>query len=154
MAKVGTHVPKSRPFRGPLAQPIKLKIFSPSRLGFSGEQANQKNAESAASELRTLFSKLEMLFEHFKITKTGNAGEDYKLLSMRPALEFVPGFQLATDEDGKGRGRPSRDHRDYMRLLADVEIVKRQMRMLEDDPLCGDTRTSLRQRALHTGVSV
>ncbi len=116
----------SKKFTGALAHPIKIKTYRSTLVGLSEEEACQKNAEAVSDALNQLGNKFDLLFQHFKITRSGNDAEDYKSLAWALAQAFVPGFQLVADS--RSRGRPANDPLEYIRLLTDLEILKRGKR--------------------------
>jgi hypothetical protein len=111
---------KPKKFAGPLAEPIAVKGYRPTLVGLTATEAAKKAAGEWVRAMKLSLAKLEYLFEHFAIAKTGDESRDYQELSLRLAQEFVPGFQFV-DAGRARRGRPTRDPLDLIRLLTDVE---------------------------------
>jgi hypothetical protein len=124
--------PNPREFKGELAKPIRGKRlkWSPAAEvlvgGLTKEQVAAANRIEQQRELAEAAKKLDLLFSHYDITPTGNPAADYWLLSLRLAMQIVPGFQVV----GPRRRRPQvRTPAMLMRLLMDVDEVKLKLKL-------------------------
>lgn len=118
----------SRKLPRALTEPIVVKHYRPTLVGLSAEEADKKNEEESRRVGELLRDKLELLFQHFSIPRTGNQGEDYCALSLKLAGSVFTGFSILP-AGTRRRGRPSEDTTTLlMGLLIDVEEKKRSMR--------------------------
>ncbi len=113
----------ARTFTGVLTKPIRIKLLAPTISGLATEEVEHRNAEAVAAAIKTVLGKVDALFEHFDIQRSGGEGE-WASLALQMAREFVPGFQIVAGEK-RGRGRPKNSALEPIRLLADLELVKR-----------------------------
>jgi hypothetical protein len=113
---------------GKLEEPIEIRLMHPTI-------AHGPDAPKAAAEVRAreffrahgeTLEKLELLFPHFGLTRTGNDSVDFQALAARMARDLFRGFEIVDVNAPKPyqhkRGNPVA----LMGLLADVEAVKRQ----------------------------
>ncbi len=85
---------------------------------------NLKRFEKANRDVLAEASrKLERLKEYFDIP-SGSASD--RLLALRLAMEFVPGFKLAASSGGRGRPQSKWTDGTCIGLLIDVETIKRE----------------------------
>ena len=126
--------PPSRRFTGVLAEPIRIKVFHHSIAGMMEEEAKQRNAQEAKRAIETALGKLDALFRHFGIERNrrpatqaqlGETAEEWASLALQLAHAFVPGFQIVAEQQNRERGRPKVPELDHIRLLADLELIKR-----------------------------
>ena len=108
-----------------LAKPIEVTLSTP--MVFHSEEAcealrtaNTREWLRAAIETH---AKLELLFAHYAIPRTGDDGRDYRMLSFHLAREQFRGFRIV-DVNAQKPYRHGRNPVTLMTLLADVEQVK------------------------------
>ena len=110
-----------------LAEPVVVKSYHPTLVGFTADEAKKNNDEEFARVVELLATKLELLFDFFSIPRIGNLTDDYRALSLALAAQCFHGFQLVPA--GAPRpGRPAHDSMFLLGLLVDVEQKKRLMR--------------------------
>jgi len=111
-----------------LKEPIEIRLMHPTIA--HGPDAPKTAAEVRARELGRAYGetleKLELLFKHYGLARTGNGAADYRALVLRMAPERFRGFEIVDCNAPKPyqhkRGNPVA----LMGLLADVEAVKQQ----------------------------
>lgn len=118
---------RRRKFTGSLATPLLVENFYSTLLGHGKAEVVKLRANNCSELIGSAVAKLNLLFTHYGIARTGDDAQDYKTLAWSLALDFVPGFQLAAAEKSK-RGRPRGNDLLYLWLLVDVEIIKRRKR--------------------------
>jgi hypothetical protein len=91
------------------------------------EDGLRHNAEQLARRCDEDDERLELLFHHYKINRTGNEALDYKRLLLRvvEAESLFPGF-LVNEPTAQPYQRKRGDPLTQLLLLADIETVKRE----------------------------
>lgn len=113
-----------RKFEGPLAEPVRLKVYHSTLAGRSPEEARQLNDQERTRAFREWVPKFNLLFAHYGLDKTNH---DWVALVVHMAVDFVPGFRVVSAEK-RGPGRPGLSELDDICLVVDAELVKRSLR--------------------------
>ncbi len=135
---------KKKRINGKLAKPVDLVFVAyPNPFALDVEEKKLKinpeelprvvdaltaNSEEWRRYTVEVLERLELLFSHYGINRTGNDGLDFKLLACRLAEEVFPGFRV----NGFGINVPKMyEHKrnnplTLVLLLADVETIKRE----------------------------
>jgi hypothetical protein len=134
-------------YTGVLAEPIRIKHHTRTLLDCRSEkEVAEANGAEWAHATEALISKFDLLFEHFKIERTDIPADDYYALAMSLALKHVPGMRFVSADSPRRGHRKVRDPVNLMRLLADVEVIKRRKKMVRsrtsDAPALADLTTS------------
>lgn len=135
---------KPRP-TGKLAEPIKIVLASPMLAcgqahpeALKDNPAAQQSAREAmaavekanAAEWRRAFSesmnRLELLFPHYRLNRTGDDAMDFRLLSLAMAMECFPGFRVEDVNEGEPYTHKRSNPQTLVLLLADIEIIKQE----------------------------
>ena len=111
-----------------LAKPIEVTLSTP--MVFHSEEAcealrtaNTREWLRAAIETH---AKLELLFAHYAIPRTGDDGRDYRMLSFHLARQQFRRRFRVEDVNQQKPYKPGRNPITLMMLLADVELLKRE----------------------------
>jgi len=92
---------------------------------------DQLEQEAREAECQELIRRFGLLFEHYGIKRSSDAGLDFATLAMVLAIEHVPGMRVI-DQPPPKQGRPKVwNVATYMELLASIEQIKQERR-------CGD----------------
>jgi hypothetical protein len=109
-----------------LLKPIEIRLRHPTLAHGSDapKEAAMANAEELWRAWVELEAKLDLLFEHYHLSRTGNDAADYRDLVRRLAPDLFRGFELVDVNAPKPykhrRGNPVT----LMQLFADVETAK------------------------------
>jgi len=109
------------------ATPIKIVLQHPTIAGPDPQAAAAANAQEFFRAYAEVLAKLELLFAHYRLPRTGNDAADYRSLVLRMAPDRFRGFKVIDVNAPK----PNYEHRrgnwvTLINLLADVEAVKRE----------------------------
>ena len=109
------------------ATPIKIVLQHPTIAGPDPQAAAAANAKEFFRAYAEVLAKLELLFAHYRLPRTGNDAADYRSLVLRMAPDRFRGFKVIDVNAPK----PNYEHRrgnwvTLINLLADVEAVKRE----------------------------
>jgi len=109
------------------ATPIKIVLQHPTIAGPDPQAAAAANAKEFFRAYAEVLAKLELLFAHYRLPRTGNDAADYRSLVLRMAPDRFRGFKVIDVNAPK----PNYEHRrgnwvTLMNLLADVVAVKRE----------------------------
>ncbi|MDI1346237.1 MAG: hypothetical protein PSV22_19370, partial [Pseudolabrys sp.] len=122
-----------KPKPGPLATPLRIKLRPATEAHvlfglWTKEQAHRHEWLERFRIFAEKRSKLDLLFEHYGISKSGVAGEDYRELALRLAEEFLDGFKVEeVTIDERDQRQVERSAR-ITRLLLDVDSVREHER--------------------------
>lgn len=118
----------AKKFEGPLAVPILIETHSVSLLTDTPEgraEVDKHNKEEIGRAFLESLKKLDDLLRHYEIEAIPNDNSAYVLLSLRMAMEFVPGFKIKNVSTHRQKGRKKIwDPIKYSELLADVTLLK------------------------------
>jgi len=109
---------------GKLAQPIEVILDYP-RWTAGPNSLTKSNLGELRRAHGEMIERLELLFPHYSIDRTGNDAADFKRLAVCLAGEVFPGFRLKEIDPRQyehRRGNPLT----LLLLLADVEVIKRE----------------------------
>jgi len=128
-----------------IAAPIKIALRHPTIAGPDPQAAAAANAKEFVRAYAEILAKLELLFPHFNLARTGNDAADFQALALRMAPGRFRGFDIVDVNERK----PSYQHKrgnpvTLMVLLADVETVKREKRGCSDSNAIHILTTSAR----------
>jgi hypothetical protein len=103
---------------GKLAQPIEVILFSI-------DSPTKPNVGALRRAHAEKIERLELLFPHYSIDRTGDDAFDFKRLAVCLAGEVFPGFRLK-EIDPRQYKHARSNPLTLLLLLADVEIIKRE----------------------------
>ncbi len=142
-----------------LATPIRIALQHPTIAGPDPQAAAAANAKEFVRAYAERDAKLELLFSHYGLARTGNDGADYRALALRMATDRFRGFEVVDVNAPKSNYEHRRGNWvSLMMLLADVATVKRGHLQCSDGQAIralptrfperwGDFRTKLRTLA-------
>jgi hypothetical protein len=136
---MNTRKPKSKK-GNELKEPIKLALnpytiancpgimdlcdVTPKAISDAINKANREaNLKEAVRSVDEAIKKLELLFPHYGLSRTGNDAGDFKLLCLKMAHDLFPGFRVVAPNQKPFEHSRSNSFT-LTQLLADVEDVK------------------------------
>jgi hypothetical protein len=110
-----------------LSTPIKIALQHVTIAGPDPQAAAAANAKEFFRAWMEREAKLELMFVHYGLPRTGNDAADYRALVLRMAPERFQGFEVVdVNAPPKEYKHRRRNWVTLMMLLADVEAVKRE----------------------------
>jgi hypothetical protein len=110
-----------------LAAPIKIALQHVTIAGPDPQAAAAANAKEFVRAYAEREAKLELLFAHYGLARTGNDAADYRALVLRMAPDRFRGFDVVDVNARKAHYEHRRSNWVTLTvLLADVEAVKRR----------------------------
>jgi len=137
----------AKKFEGSLADHILIKTRSVTLLTDTPEgraEIDKHNKEEIGRALHESLEKLGDLLKHYEIDPTPDDQSAYVMLSLKMAMEFVPGFKVKNVSTRRQKGRQKIwDPIKYTELLADVTLLKSEKNG-SDSEACSILATSPR----------
>ena len=110
-----------------LDEPIEIRLRRPTiASGLDAPAAAAINAHEFFRAFGETFEKLELLFPHYGLVRTGDDAGDFRALTAHMARDLFRGFQVVDVNAPKPYEHSRSNWVALMMLLADVETVKRE----------------------------
>jgi hypothetical protein len=104
------------------------------------EATAKVNAAERQRGFTEAMDRLELLFPHYGLNRTGDDALDFRLLALAMATRQFPGFQVKNINEGKRYQHKRGNAFTLLLLLADVETIKREWKR----GTCSDTQAIMR----------